>query len=163
VIADGADGVVGDSRITLAGFSLDKHTYARRALAGEAVEARVAVGGLVFATHYAPLRDPTKAVTGVIGVATDVTAWVSAERTARRLAIRLSPTEERILPLLARADLRTYREVGAAAYMGSETARSHAQAIARKLGLATGERAAIVAAAWELGLFAELAPPSTDA
>ncbi len=158
-----AEDILGYPLLAAGPYAATIGAYARRALAGEAVEARVAVGGLVFATHYAPLRDPTKAVTGVIGVATDVTAWVSAERTARRLAIRLSPTEERILPLLARADLRTYREVGAAAYMGSETARGHAQAIARKLGLATGERAAIVAAAWELGLFAELAPPSTDA
>ena len=60
--------------------------YARRALAGETVEGCVAMGGLVFATHYAPLRDEAGAIAGVIGVATDVTALTTTRR--RLLASR---------------------------------------------------------------------------
>jgi len=68
--------------------------YARRALAGEAVEARVAVGGLVFATHYAPLRDEAGAVSGVIGVATDVTARALAEAERDEARRQLSESRE---------------------------------------------------------------------
>ncbi|HEY6865839.1 MAG TPA: PAS domain-containing protein [Candidatus Eisenbacteria bacterium] len=52
----------------------------RRALAGEEFNAMVEVGGLMFDTHYAPLRDESGAVTGILGVATDVTG---ARREAR--------------------------------------------------------------------------------
>lgn len=52
----------------------------RRALAGEEFSALVEVGGVAFDTHYAPLRDASGAVTGVLGVATDVTG---ARREAR--------------------------------------------------------------------------------
>jgi two-component system cell cycle sensor histidine kinase/response regulator CckA len=45
----------------------------RRALAGEEHTAVVAVGAVSFETHYAPTRSATGEVTGVIGVATDVT------------------------------------------------------------------------------------------
>jgi len=45
----------------------------RRALAGEEITAVVGIGALAFETHYAPTRDATGEVTGVIGVATDVT------------------------------------------------------------------------------------------
>ncbi len=72
--------------------------HARRALAGEQVEARVVVGDRTFATHYAPLHDSAGAVTGVIGVATDITAWALAEaerdEARRQLAARLE--EERL-------------------------------------------------------------------
>jgi len=131
----------------------------RRALAGEAFTATTTVRRATFEIHYVPLRDPHGMLAGMSGVAIDITPRVTAERAARLLAIRLSPQETRVLPLLARADLRTYREIGAAAYMAGETARGHAQAIARKLGLATSERAAIVAAARELGLLAASAAP----
>ncbi len=133
----------------------------RRALAGEAFTATTTVRGATFEIHYVPLHDPHGTPAGMSGVAIDITPRVTAEQAARLLAIRLSPQETRVLPLLARADLRTYREIGAAAYMAGETARGHAQAIARKLGLATSERAAIVVAARELGLLEESpAPPS---
>jgi len=132
----------------------------RRALAGEAFTAITTVHGATFEIHYVPLRDPHGALAGVSGVALDITARVAAERAARRLAIHLSPQEVRVLPLLARTDLHTYREIGVVTYMAGETVRGHAKAIARKLGLATGDRAAIVTAVWELGLLEEsLAPP----
>ncbi len=46
---------------------------ARRALAGEAFSAPVQIGPLRFDVWYSPVRDPKGAVSGVIGVATDVT------------------------------------------------------------------------------------------
>ncbi|HEX3282203.1 MAG TPA: PAS domain S-box protein [Pyrinomonadaceae bacterium] len=45
----------------------------RRALKGEAFSAAVEVGSLMFETRYSPLFDDAGKVTGVIGVATDVT------------------------------------------------------------------------------------------
>ncbi len=45
----------------------------RRALAGEEHTAIVSVGTLAFETHFAPTRDAQGVVTGLIGVATDVT------------------------------------------------------------------------------------------
>ncbi len=132
----------------------------RRALDGEAFAATATVRGVTFEIRYVPLHDPQGVPSGVSGVAVDISARVAAERAARRLALHLSPTEARVLPLLARTDLRTYREIGALLYMAGETARGHAQAIARKLGLATGERAAIAAAARDLGLVTEPTPPA---
>jgi len=112
----------------------------RRALAGEAFTATATVRGVSFEIRYVPLRDAEGDVAGVLGVSTDVTDRVRAERAARRLAVRLSPQEARVLPLLARADLRTYRAIGAAIHVEGETARGHAKVIARKLGLATSAR-----------------------
>ena len=130
----------------------------RRALDGAAFAATATVRGVTFEIHYVPLRDPQGVPSGVSGVAVDITARVAAERAARRLAIHLSPQEARVLPLLARADLRTYRAIGVVTYMAGETARGHAKAIARKFGLATSARAAIVTVAQELGLLEE--PPA---
>jgi len=72
--------------------------YARRAFAGETVEGRVTVRNLVFATHYAPLRDEAGATVGVIGVATDVTARAraEAERDEARRLLAASREEERL-------------------------------------------------------------------
>jgi PAS domain S-box-containing protein len=132
----------------------------RRALAGEAFATTATVRGVTFEIHCTPRRDPDGAPAGVIGVALDITARVAAERAARRLAIHLSPQEARILLLLARADLRTYRAIGVVAYISGETARGHAKAIARKLGLATADRAVIAATARDLGLLPEPTPPA---
>ncbi|HWP38495.1 MAG TPA: EAL domain-containing protein [Gemmatimonadales bacterium] len=44
----------------------------RRGLDGEEIDDVVDLGGLAFATHYAPLRDASGTVIGVTGVATDV-------------------------------------------------------------------------------------------
>lgn len=58
----------------------------RRALAGEEHTAEVIVNaqGLVWETCYTPITDPTGAVVGVIGVATDITARKKAEGERRR-------------------------------------------------------------------------------
>ncbi len=58
----------------------------RRALGGEDFSAVVEIAGVAFETRYAPLRDAAGAVTGVIGVATDVTALTATRR--RLLASR---------------------------------------------------------------------------
>jgi PAS domain-containing protein len=42
----------------------------RRALKGEEFTVLIEIGDLAFDTHYAPLRDPDGAITGVLGVAT---------------------------------------------------------------------------------------------
>jgi len=51
----------------------------RRALAGEALTVTLEGLGFVFETHYAPIRDHEGEVTGVIGVATDITERKRAE------------------------------------------------------------------------------------
>jgi len=45
----------------------------RRALRGEEFSALIQVGAVAFDAHYAPLRDDAGEITGVLGVATDVT------------------------------------------------------------------------------------------
>ena len=54
----------------------------RRALRGEEFTALVELGQLCYETHYAPLRDPGGAITGMIGVATDITSAQGARRAA---------------------------------------------------------------------------------
>jgi PAS domain S-box-containing protein len=92
------EGVVGRSPSAAAPRDSAIPGYVRRALAGEAVEARVAAGDRIFATHYAPLRAAGGAIVGVTGVATDITAWARAEaerdEARRQLAARLE--EERL-------------------------------------------------------------------
>lgn len=56
----------------------------RRALAGESFESTVEVGNLVYEVWYSPLRDALSRITGVVGVAVDVTARAQAERHLRR-------------------------------------------------------------------------------
>jgi len=56
----------------------------RRALAGEAFVSTVEVDGVTFETWYSPLRDEGGEVTGVIGVATDVTERKHLEEQIRR-------------------------------------------------------------------------------
>jgi len=61
-------------------------TAARRALGGEAHTGVAEVGAVTFETRYTPLRDTEGAVTGVIGVATDVTARRRMEEKLRHQA-----------------------------------------------------------------------------
>jgi PAS domain S-box-containing protein len=124
----------------------------RRALAGEAFTSTVSVAGATFETRYAPRRDPDGAVVGTIGVATDITPRARCEAALRCYEAGLSPTERKVIPYLAREDLKHYDDIGAELFMAGETVRSHAKAIARKLGLKTSERAAIVAALHDQGL-----------
>jgi len=60
-------------------------TDLRRALAGEEVTGIVDRRGVVFEVRYTPLRDAAGRVSGVIGVATDITARQRAEVALARL------------------------------------------------------------------------------
>lgn len=60
----------------------------RRALAGEAVTDVVRVNGLFFETSYRPTRDAEGALTGVVGVATDITERMRAAEALREQARR---------------------------------------------------------------------------
>jgi len=50
----------------------------QRALGGDIVTSEVELAGLAYETYYAPLRDDDHAITGVIGVATDITERTQA-------------------------------------------------------------------------------------
>ncbi len=119
--------------------------HIRRALGGEAFTARTVVGDATYETHYLPLHAADGTLTGVLGVGTDITARVRAERALRRREARLSATEEELLPLLVRADLATYRQVGAPLHLAPERVRDLVKSLATKLGVES-ERAAVVAA-----------------
>ncbi len=56
---------------------------ARRALAGESLTVTEEVRGLVYETYLAPVREGDDTVTGVVGVATDITEHHRAERALR--------------------------------------------------------------------------------
>ena len=56
----------------------------RRALGGETFSSTVEVFGVVFESWYSPVRDPSGAVAGVIGVGTDITERRRAEEALRR-------------------------------------------------------------------------------
>ncbi len=61
--------------------------HLQRALAGETFQAELTLGGPVFDAWYSPLRDATGNITGVIGVAVDITERV-------RLSSRLLEAEK---------------------------------------------------------------------
>ena len=56
----------------------------RRALAGESVTARVELFGFEFEAQYSPVRERDGTISGVVGVATDITERRRAEQAARR-------------------------------------------------------------------------------
>ena len=61
--------------------------HLKRALAGETFQTEVTLGGRVFDSWYSPLRDADRLITGVMGVAVDITEHV-------RLAGRLLDAEK---------------------------------------------------------------------
>jgi signal transduction histidine kinase len=66
----------------------------RRAMAGETVNDVVRLGEPVFEILYVPLRSESGEITGVSGVAWDVTARVRAEITARDLEAQLRQSQK---------------------------------------------------------------------
>src|SRR5205814_464908 len=56
----------------------------RRALAGESVTARVELFGFEFEAQYSPVRERNGSISGVVGVATDITERRRAEQALRR-------------------------------------------------------------------------------
>ncbi len=71
----------------------------RRALLGESFGTIVEVAGLVFDSRVSPLREADGTVSGVIGVATDITARKRAEREVNALNGQLGVRLERIAAL----------------------------------------------------------------
>jgi two-component system cell cycle sensor histidine kinase/response regulator CckA len=66
----------------------------RRALAGEAVAARHERLGSTFEIQVAPVRDPEGMVTGVTGIAVDVSMQIQAQRERAELERRLLDTQK---------------------------------------------------------------------
>ncbi len=83
--------------------------HVRRALAGEAHTATVALEGVLFEVRYTPLHDADGAVTGVIGVATDIT-----ERRRMKEELRRQATHDALTDLPNRALLRVRLDEGSA-------------------------------------------------
>ncbi len=71
----------------------------RRALLGESFGTIVEVAGLIFDSRISPLRERDGTVSGVIGVATDITARKQAEREINALNTQLGVRLERIAAL----------------------------------------------------------------
>ncbi|MBL9141023.1 MAG: PAS domain-containing protein, partial [Phycisphaerae bacterium] len=81
--------VVGRSSEQAFGASDATQLLVRRALKGEAVWADVATLGRIFAIGVAPIRDTSGAVSGMRGLALDITARKEAERALRETVERL--------------------------------------------------------------------------
>jgi diguanylate cyclase (GGDEF)-like protein/PAS domain S-box-containing protein len=82
--------VVGRSVFEVYGNHPEILGYVRRVLAGESISTTLEVGGLVFQTRYQPARDAGGRITGLYGVATDIT---DQHRTEDRLKQALSEQE----------------------------------------------------------------------
>jgi signal transduction histidine kinase/CheY-like chemotaxis protein len=70
-------------------FDMLEVPHIHRALAGEELTATVDMGEHTFETMYRPLRDPVGAVTGVLGVSTNITERRRAEREQAKLQAQL--------------------------------------------------------------------------
>lgn len=82
--------IVGQSVFEVYRAYPDLLSAVRRALAGEEFTEAAHIADLVFETHFAPVRDDEGTLTGIIGVATDIT-----ERTQAEDALRESETQFR--------------------------------------------------------------------
>jgi PAS domain S-box-containing protein len=69
--------------------------HVRRALSGEEFTSTVQVDRLIFETSYSPVRTDDNRVTGVIGIATDVTERMRAEEAVQKQNRDLAVLEER--------------------------------------------------------------------
>ena len=86
--------VVGQSVFDLYRDHPEVLAHCRRALAGERVTAVTQVAGRTFENVFSPLKDAGDGMTGVIGVATDVTQRARAEAALRENERRLRATFE---------------------------------------------------------------------
>ena len=60
--------------------------------------------------------------------------WANQQRMLQRLSMRLSPQELRLLPLLARKDLK-YEQIAAILCISPETVKTHVRRLGSKLGV----------------------------
>jgi PAS domain S-box-containing protein len=97
------------------------------------------------------MLDPLGRVEYIVATGLDITERAQAEAAVRRFESGLSPTELKVLPLLARPDMANYRQIGTLLHIDRETVRDHMQSIARKLGV-VAHRSVVVAAARERDL-----------
>ncbi|HEX3112793.1 MAG TPA: PAS domain-containing protein, partial [Candidatus Eisenbacteria bacterium] len=88
--------VVGKSVYVLYKDHADILDHVRRAISGEEIEASVAVAGIHFDVRYAPLKDGSGEIQGVIGVATDVTQRRKAELALENSEEALRVSEEQL-------------------------------------------------------------------
>src|SRR2546426_3199972 len=98
----------------------------RRALAGESFSSTVDVFGFVFEAWYSPMRDANGVVSGVIGVATDITERRRAEEALRR-------SEESNRALVEHATYGIYRSTPAGRFLSVNPA------LVKMLGYASEE------------------------
>lgn len=82
----GQDELVGQSVFDLYTDEPKIADAANRALKGETVVVQLMLDGTTHSTQFAPLADQLGAVRGIVGVATDITAQVEAQRALERLA-----------------------------------------------------------------------------
>lgn len=80
---------VGQSIFAIYGEFPTVVTMAHRTLAGETTTGTIEIGGISFHSEFAPLRDEHGVVDGMIGVATDITERVRAERALRETLTEL--------------------------------------------------------------------------
>ena len=92
----------------------------QRALAGDAFTSVVEVAGLVYETYYAPLYDRDHAITGVIGVATDVTEATRGEQalaeTGRMLRVLVGASPVPIVTLDVEGQVRLWNPAAELAF-----------------------------------------------
>ncbi len=81
----------------------------KQALRGKEVIARVDLGGLVYESWTAPLRDASGEMIGLIGVATDITARVKAEAAEVQYRTRFQRVFERSAAGIMLTDFETGR------------------------------------------------------
>lgn len=82
----GQDELVGTSVFDLYTNEPNIAQAATRALQGETVVADLALNGTTHSTRFAPLNGPDSIVQGIVGVATDITPQVEAQRALEQLA-----------------------------------------------------------------------------
>jgi PAS domain S-box-containing protein len=68
----------------------------RKALNGEAFNSVVPIKDHVFDTRYVPIRDKNSQIIGMVGVATDITEHVQAERALKESADNLKEQQEQL-------------------------------------------------------------------
>lgn len=82
----GQDELVGQSIFELYTNEPNIAEATTRALKGETEVVQLTLNGITHRTRFAPLMDPAGEVQGIVGVSTDVTAQVDAQRSLERLA-----------------------------------------------------------------------------